>query len=170
MDLNIIDELLKDYEWAGDTADPSHGKIYKLTNVKTDAVYIGSTCQTLEDRFRQHCIKYYKWAKMKGKKKREYKGLISYKVFKDGFTSITLVEDYPCNSILELRKREGKAIRDHTSTVNKKIAGRTKKEWEDERKQGEIDAVKERSIPKPEGHKETTIQDLMKDLDMMSAF
>jgi hypothetical protein len=170
MDLKIVEELLKDYNCADDTADPHHGKIYKLTNVNTDAVYIGSTCQPLEDRFRQHCIKYYKWAKMKGKKKREYKGITSYKVFKDGFTRITLVEDYPCDSIRELRKREGKVIREHPSTVNKKIAGRTKKEWEYERKQEEIDSVKERSVPKPEGHKENTIQDLMKDLDMMSAF
>ena len=170
MDLKIIEDLLKDYDWVGDTADPRHGKIYKISNIKTDSVYIGSTSQTLEERFKKHCGYYYKWAKLKGKKKRNYKGMTSYKVFKDGFASITLVEDYPCDSIRDLRRREGEIIREHPTAVNLCIAGRTGKQWEDERKQAEINAVKETSIPKPEGHKETTIQDIMKDLNMMSAF
>jgi hypothetical protein len=170
MDLKIINELLKDYEWAGDTDDPLHGKIYKLTNVNTDAVYIGSTCQTLEERFKKHCCYYYKWAKLKGKKKKEFKGMTSYKVFKDGFTSIALLEDYPCDSIVELRKREGEVIREHPTAVNKNITGRTGKEWKIERKQAELNAVNARSIPKPEGHNETSVQDMMKDLQMMSAF
>lgn len=170
MDLTIVNELLKDYDWTGDTADPRHGKIYKLTNIKTDAVYIGSTCQTLEEIFKKHCYYYYKWAKLKGKKKKEFKGMTSYKVFKDGFTSIALLEDYPCDSIGELRKREGEVIREHPTAVNKNIPGRTGKKWKTERKQTELDEAKARSIPKPEGHKENSIQDIMKDLHMMSAF
>lgn len=170
MELKIVEDLLKDYDWVGDTADPRHGKIYKITNAKTDAVYIGSTCQTLEERFKKHCFYYYQWAKLKGKKKRNYKGMTSYKVFKDGFSKISLVEDYPCDSIRELRKREGEVIREHPTAVNKNMPGRTRKQWEAERKQAKIDAAKEQSIPKPEGYKETTLQDLQKDLDMMSAF
>lgn len=170
MDLDIVNNLLKDYDWAGDTADTRYGKIYKITNTGSDAVYIGSTCQTLEERFLQHLYHYRQWIKSRKNKNTKYKGMTSYKVFKDGFSKITLIEDYPCDSIRELRKRVGEVIRDYPTAVNLKIAGRTSKQWEAERKQAEIDAAKERSIPKQEGYEETSVQDMMKDLQMMSAF
>jgi hypothetical protein len=43
---------------------------------------------------------------------------------------IELIENYPCNNKAELTKREGELIRLHKNDlVNKKIAGRTKKEY-----------------------------------------
>jgi hypothetical protein len=164
MDLNIINDLLKDYNWTKDITNCQHGKIYKITNIKTDVVYIGSTCQTLEERFKKHCCYYYKWHKLKTNKKKEYKGMTSYKVFKDGFSNITLIEDYPCSSIHELRKRKGVIILDYPTAVNRNVPGgmsngRTNKI--------NIDPDNVRSIPKPVGYKETSIQDLMTDLNMM---
>lgn len=170
MDLKLVEDILKDYEWVCDTPDLSNGKIYKITNAKTDTVYIGSTCQTLEERFKKHCFYYYQWLNLTEKKRLNFKGMTSYKVFKDGFSQITLVEDYPCDSIRELRKREGEVIREHPTAVNKNIPGRTRKEWEDKRKQVKANAAKEQSIPKQEGYKYNTLQDIQKDLDMMSAF
>lgn len=168
--MDIVDELLEDYNWTDDTSEPRHGKIYKIINLKTDAVYIGSTCQTLEEKFLQHLYHYRQWIKSSKKKNKKYKGMTSYKVFKDGFSSITLIEDYPCDSIRKLRRREGEVIKNYPTAVNMKISGRTSKQWDAERKQAEIDSIKERSIPKPEEYDETSVQDIMKDLDMMSAF
>ena len=141
-----------------------------ISNANTDSVYIGSTCQSLDERFKQHLSRFREWSRVKKKDIHKYKGMTSYKVFKDGFSKITLVEDYPCDSIRELRKREGEVIQEHATAVNTHITGRTYKEWKADKKQVEMDLIKTRSIPKSEGVKETTVQDMLKDLDMMSAF
>ena len=41
---------------------------------------------------------------------------------------IELFENYPCENKDELRKREGEVIRE-IGTINKHVAGRSKKEW-----------------------------------------
>jgi hypothetical protein len=41
---------------------------------------------------------------------------------------IYIYEDFPCNSKQELNRREGEVIRE-IGTINKQIAGRTKKEY-----------------------------------------
>ena len=41
---------------------------------------------------------------------------------------IELIEDYPCESVEQLRKREGEYIIE-LGTLNKKIEGRSKKEY-----------------------------------------
>ena len=46
---------------------------------------------------------------------------------------IELFENFPCNSKEELNKREGEIIRE-IGTVNKQIAGRTKKEYYEDNK------------------------------------
>ena len=46
---------------------------------------------------------------------------------------IELFEKFPCNSKEELNKREGEIIRE-IGTVNKQIAGRTKKEYYEDNK------------------------------------
>ena len=67
-----------------------NGKIYKILDNTNNNIYIGSTIQTLENRLRIH------------------KNLTcsSKEIIKNGDYSIILIEDYPCETDEELRKRE----------------------------------------------------------------
>jgi len=100
----------------------SNGKIYKIRSYQTDDVYIGSTTQTLSKRIGGHRTTYIQY--LEGKN--HY--VTSYKIvaFEDAY--IELVCLFPCNSKMELEKREGEEIR-ACVCVNKRIAGRTKKEY-----------------------------------------
>ena len=98
--------------------DYSKGKIYTIKH-KTDPtlVYVGSTTQLLNERFNGH----------KTDKKRRYKSLLYEQVQDWNDWYIELYENYPCNSIQELRIKEGEIIKE-IGTLNKCIAGRTQKE------------------------------------------
>ena len=96
------------------------GMIYTIRNIKDDAmIYVGSTINTLSKRFDNH--------------KRDCKtnklSLYSY-IENSDWTDwyIELYEAYPCNNKKELNRREGEVIRE-IGTINKNIAGRTKKEY-----------------------------------------
>jgi len=58
----------------------------------------------------------------------------SSEMIKHGDAYIELIEAYPCNNREELCKREGEIMRATENTVNKRIEGRTKKEYRDEHK------------------------------------
>jgi len=107
-----------------------NGKIYSIRSHLTDDVYIGSTIETLSNRLSQHKKYYKQWVN----KISHY--TTSYKIIEKDFDNcyIELVELYPCNSKIELHRREGEIIR-ATECVNKNIAGRTKKEWCEENKE-----------------------------------
>ncbi len=100
-----------------------NGKIYTIV-CDDGAVYVGSTIRTLNDRLASH---------------RTDKTCCMYKyIYKsyDGDWSkckIELYELYSCNNKKELWNREGKIIQ-LIGTINKKIAGRTRKEYEELRK------------------------------------
>ena len=106
-----------------------NGKIYSIRSHLTDDVYIGSTIETLANRLSGHKRYYKQWLN----KKTNY--TTSYKIIdKDPENCyIELVENYPCNNKNELCRREGEIIR-NTTCVNKCIAGRTQKEWENDNK------------------------------------
>ena len=105
--------------------DYSQGKIYTIRSYLTDDVYYGSTCQKLSDRLSGHKLSYKRWLKNK-----VLNNISSYRIFeKDIDAYIELVELYPCNSKIELHKKEGEIIRQNTC-VNKCIAGRTVKEYQ----------------------------------------
>ena len=93
-----------------------NGKLY-VVKCKYDDVlrYIGSTIQTLEHRFKTHkCDK-----------------TCSLYKYVDGDWDnwyIELYENYPCKNKYHLRIREGEVQRE-IATINKNIAGRTKKEY-----------------------------------------
>lgn len=98
----------------------NRGKIYTIRNIKDDKmIYVGSTRNSLSKRFTQHKIHC------------RNKGLGSlYKHIIDNDWSnwyIELYELYPCNNKQELNRREGEVIRE-IGTINKNVAGRTKKE------------------------------------------
>ena len=103
------------------------GKIYKITDVGYNKCYIGSTIEPLSNRMAKHRCHY----------KGHYKGLKQefymkcFELFNEfGLENckIELIEEYPCNSRMELLRREGEYIKS-IECVNKQIAGRTKQEW-----------------------------------------
>ena len=124
-----------------------NGKIYTIRcRSDENLIYVGSTSQTLSQRMTLHrsCCK-----------RGDGCSLYDYIIDNDWSDFyIELYEKYPCNDKAELCKREGEIIR-QIGTLNKCIAGRTKKEWyEDnadkikenkkEYRQENIDIIKEK--------------------------
>ena len=105
--------------------DYSKGKIYTI-RCKTDTslIYVGSTIQSLSKRFAGHKLD----------KDRGYNSLLYKQIndWNDWF--IELYENCPCNSVEELRKKEGEIIR-LIGTLNYQIAGRNHKEYNDDNKE-----------------------------------
>ena len=113
-------------------ADYSKGKIYRIISDKTDAVYIGSTVQTLERRFTDHkshfkCGPY----------------CASTELLKLGDARIELIRDFPCNSERELAKGEDDEIVACCKVVNCRRASRTKSEYYQDNKKGIIEHIKQ---------------------------
>lgn len=100
-----------------------NGKIYKITSKNTTDVYYGSTCKSLNSRFKKHksCMKSY------GKGNSHF--VTSFKIIKFPDAEIKLVENFECDNLEMLRRQEGKYILGDPNSVNKCVAGRTKKEY-----------------------------------------
>jgi hypothetical protein len=98
------------------------GKIYAIRSKLTDKVYIGSTCQTIEQRFNDHKSKFARY-------KVGNTNMTSFIIIAYVDAYIELIEDFPCSSKKELERREGEFIKKYNSlVVNKMVAGRTRKE------------------------------------------
>ncbi len=97
----------------------NNGKIYKLWCIESDLIYIGSTCNPLYKRFYQH---------------KKLMDCSSKKLFElSNNVKIELIEEYPCNNKMELNRKEGEHIRlNKEKCLNSYIAGRTKKESQDD--------------------------------------
>ena len=106
-------------------SDYSQGKIYMLTSEQTPEIYIGSTKETLEERLTKHKSDYKRW--LEGK----YHYVSSYEILQYEDCEIKLIQNYPCNTEQELRKKEGE-YQIMMDCVNKHIAGRTCKEYHKE--------------------------------------
>ena len=104
------------------------GKIYTIRSRNSDKVYVGSTCNELRKRIYEHKTDYKNWVNGNPKY------VSSYEVLKDGMCYIELFEKYPCNDKNELKRREGEVMRS-MECVNKDIAGRTPKEYQEEHKE-----------------------------------
>ena len=98
-----------------------NGKIYTIRCRSDDTlIYVGSTTRALSQRMTEH---------RSNCKLGKCVSLYDYIVNDDwGDWYIELYEVYPCNSKEELLKKEGDIIR-QIGTINKCIAGRTRKEW-----------------------------------------
>ena len=116
-DEDIVDERYK------------NGKIYTIKHPEDDKVYVGSTIRTLNHRFNGH--------------KKCYTCSL-YKYVNGNFDGwyIELYEDYKCKNKYELRKREGEVTK-QIGTINKQIAGRTKKEWWEANRDELLEEMKE---------------------------
>ena len=110
-----------------------NGKIYTIRCRNDDSlIYVGSTCETLSRRMATH----------RGHSK-ERPHLILYEKVNGNWGDwyIELYEECPCNTKEELRKREGEVIRE-IGTLNKYIAGRSGKEWENDNKDRRMEYYK----------------------------
>jgi hypothetical protein len=99
-----------------------NGKIYTIRSYQTDKFYIGSTCSPLHKRFYEH-------THIKN---------TSSKILIENYNDcyIELLENFKCESRIELIKREGELIRENLNNViNKSIAGRTTKQYQIENKE-----------------------------------
>jgi hypothetical protein len=104
----------------------TNGKIYKLWSPEGDEIYIGSTVQSLSMRKAHHkrtCNNY---------NGRCCSSKILFEKYDD--VRIELIEEFPCENKMELDRREGYFIRT-LDCVNKRIAGRTQKEYDDDNKE-----------------------------------
>jgi hypothetical protein len=97
--------------------DLSKCKIYKIVSMNNpDLVYYGQTCQTLSQRFATH--------------KSPSNATSSKIIIEKGDAIIILVEEYPCNTIMEAAARESFYVLNNPC-VNKQIPGRTPQEYRD---------------------------------------
>ena len=112
------------------------GKIYKITSEQLPGkYYIGSTTNTLKKRLWGHRTDYNRY--LKGTRHKCSSSIII--CYPDA--KITLIEEFPCECKKELEKREGVIIRCYMKehclegVVNRQIAGRSNKEWDNENKE-----------------------------------
>ena len=108
-----------------------NGKIYKITDIGYNKYYIGSTCEELSQRMARHRADYKKF--LNGGKKGHIRSYDLFDEFGIENCKIELIEYFKCDTLQELRKREGEHIK-NTECVNKVVAGRTLKEYRDDNK------------------------------------
>ena len=126
--------------------DYQGGKIYTIRAPETDKYYIGSTTQTLPKRWYGHKKQYERYQNDK------CHNITSFQILELEDAYIELLELYPCNSKIELERREGQLIREHRDNcVNRIVVGRTKKEYREDNKE----AIKVREREYREANKET---------------
>jgi hypothetical protein len=102
----------------------SNGKIYKIECLTTGLIYVGSTTKKyLSERLTAHRGNFNSY-----KKGITTAYMTSFKILENDNYRIDLIEAVNCNSKDELRAREGYHIRT-LECVNKKIEGRTDKEY-----------------------------------------
>ena len=104
-----------------------NGRIYCIRNNTNDDVYVGSTTQPLILRFQKHKCD------AKNPKKNNFKFYQQKNEIGIEQFYIELVEEYACENIEQLRRREGEWIR-KMATLNTKVAGRTNIEYRQETK------------------------------------
>jgi hypothetical protein len=99
-----------------------NGKIYALVSESAQVVYYGSTIQRLSQRKGEHVRDYKNYLYNDGWK------CSSFDVLKHEDAKIILIEEFPCETRLELEQREGYWQRNNNCT-NINIAGRNTKEY-----------------------------------------
>ena len=114
--------------------DYANGRIYKIEPIcehDENEVYYGSTCQILCKRMDGHRNNYRSWKNGKTDKINSFDLYEKYGVEN---CKIYLVELYPCETKEELFAREGYYIKNN-KCVNKNVAGRTRKEHQEDNKE-----------------------------------
>lgn len=107
------------------------GQIYIITSPDVQAVYIGSTCENLNNRLSKHVRDY----KLYTKGKCHY--VSSYDIVSKPYYKITLIENYPCNSKKKLFIRETEWINKFGDVcVNKRTSYTDKKLYDRQYQKG----------------------------------
>ena len=102
-----------------------NGKVYKII-APDDTFYVGSTIQSLNERFGGH-----KYSFKSVKSGKNIRGTAVFELFEKygvEVCRIELIEEYPCDSKRDLERREGEIIK-NTKCINKVVAGRTSEEY-----------------------------------------
>ena len=105
------------------------GKIYQIVDVGFNKCYIGSTCESLSKRMERHRSKYKQY--LKGKEHTKTRSFVLFDEYGVEHCKILWIEDYPCGSKKDLEAREG-YYQQNTDCINKRIEGRTDKEYRDQ--------------------------------------
>ena len=116
-----------------------NSKIYQITDLAYTKCYIGSTTEGLSMRMARHRHQYKHFLK------NNKHFISSYDLFNEyGVENckIELIEDYKCDTLQELRRREGEHIK-NTECVNKRVEGRNVKEWYEDNKDKKKEYYKE---------------------------
>ncbi len=97
-------------------ADKQNGLIYSIRSPSTDKIYIGSTTQSLQERFTRHksCCKEY------STNKKKY--ISSFEIIKFGDAYIEEYEQFPCEDLKLLRTREAEIIKEMADKVVNKVS------------------------------------------------
>lgn len=104
-----------------------NAKIYKITSIHSDLIYIGSTIQKrLSSRKSGHICNYKRWIN------NGFNYTSSYELIKLGGIDICLIEEYSCENKEQLHKRERYYIENTINCVNKYIPIRNKEEYNKE--------------------------------------
>lgn len=97
-------------------------KIYLIKSSHTDKVYVGSTTYTLRQRLQSHFKDF-----------RRHKYCTAQDILKYDDHEMVLIEEYPCEDVIELKTRERFFI-ENFNTINKIIPLQTRKEYYDKNK------------------------------------
>jgi hypothetical protein len=116
-----------------------NGKIYTV-RCKNDnsLIYVGSTIQPLFKRWYQHK------QILNNEKSKKYNFFLYQKMRETNIEDwyIELYEEFSCENKEQLNKRDGEIIRE-IGTLNKKIAGRTHKEYKKEYRENNKEKISE---------------------------
>jgi hypothetical protein len=120
-----------------DNIDIIRGNIYIIKCLIDDNIfYIGSTEKPIKERFKNH---------IHAMNNKTINHLKIYKAMQENGEDnfyIELLENIECMAIQELRKRDGELIREYKAPLNKRIDGRTNKEYYNEKKEEDPDFFK----------------------------
>lgn len=130
----------------------ANSKIYAIRSYKTERIYVGSTTQPLSKRLAGHTGKYRMWLADNSKKY-----YTAYEILKYPDAYIELIVNCPCENKEELRAIEGQYIRS-SNCVNKCIAGRTNKQWQQDNAESIKAQRKQRYQDNKEAHNAKTKQ------------
>ena len=116
-----------------------NAKIYKIVDIGYNKCYIGSTCEEPSMRMARHRAHFKHFLN-------NTKGHIrSFDIFNEyGVENckIELIEYFKCDTLQELRRKEGEHIKNN-ECVNKHVAGRTVKEYHEDNKNKILEQAKE---------------------------
>lgn len=113
----------------------SKHKIYKITSNHTNDVFIGSTIRTLQEALEDHESTYNRHLK---DDKNHY--CTSFKLLKQSTYNIELIIEVNENEMVKIKNDH---IKNTQHCVNKHVAGRTQKEWQQDTSQHRLEVAKE---------------------------